>query len=137
MDIQHGPADAALGWRSPVAWLLALIVVLLAIILAVVWRRPAAAPVVAPFIAPALVDNADAGHASAMLAIGKLYENGLGVPKDYGQALAWFRQAAAKGSTRAEAKLAEFYRGRMGSWRRRSAERALAGKAVVPEGGGQ
>ena len=40
------------------------------------------------------------GDASAMAALGTLYDTGHGVPQDFAQALAWYRQAAEAGSVR-------------------------------------
>jgi TPR repeat protein len=41
---------------------------------------------------------ADAGSiAGAMIFIGMLYQNGLGVPQDYAEAIKWFRKAADAG----------------------------------------
>src|SRR5437016_2610621 len=40
---------------------------------------------------------AELGHASAQNDLGWLYQNGWGVPRDAGQALYWYRQAAIRG----------------------------------------
>ncbi len=40
------------------------------------------------------------GDASAMAALGTLYDTGHGVPQDFARALAWYRQAAEAGSVR-------------------------------------
>ena len=44
---------------------------------------------------------ADAGDASAMSAVGSLYDYGRGVPQDFAEALAWYRRAAEAGDVRA------------------------------------
>ena len=40
---------------------------------------------------------ADQGHAEAQYNLGLAYHNGIGVPRDYGQALRWYRLAASRG----------------------------------------
>ena len=44
---------------------------------------------------------ANAGDAKAMLALGRLYVQGLGAPQDYGQAHKWFNLAASRGEAEA------------------------------------
>ena len=44
---------------------------------------------------------ANAGDAKAMLALGRLYMQGLGAPQDYGQAHKWFNLAASRGEAEA------------------------------------
>jgi TPR repeat protein len=39
-------------------------------------------------------DGAEQGDASALSELGHMYENGTGVPKDYAEAVRWFRKAA-------------------------------------------
>jgi len=46
-------------------------------------------------------DAAAAGDASAMGAVGTLYDTGHGVPQDFAEALSWYRRAASAGSVRA------------------------------------
>jgi TPR repeat protein len=46
-------------------------------------------------------DAAASGQASAMLAVGTLYDTGHGVPQDFGAALSWYRRAAEAGDVRA------------------------------------
>ena len=48
---------------------------------------------------------ADTGDVRAMLALGRLYQYGLGVPQDYALAQRWFRRAANQGSAEAIAEL--------------------------------
>ena len=43
--------------------------------------------------------------APAMVALGRLYEQGLGVPVDRAQAIEWYRKAAATGNEDAKAAL--------------------------------
>jgi cell division septation protein DedD len=52
---------------------------------------------------------AEAGDASAQLALGVLYEAGLGTARDYSQAMTWYRAAAAQGSPAAQNNLALLY----------------------------
>ena len=47
--------------------------------------------------------GADAGEAGSMLALGRLYLQGLGVPQNYVQAHMWFNLAASRGETEAVA----------------------------------
>ena len=41
---------------------------------------------------------ADRGYLDALLSVGWLYENGLGVPEDKANAIEWYRKAAKAGS---------------------------------------
>ncbi len=45
--------------------------------------------------------GADTGEAKAMLALGRLYLQGLGVPQNYVQAHMWFNLAASRGEATA------------------------------------
>ena len=47
--------------------------------------------------------GADAGEAKSMLALGRLYLQGLGVPQNYVQAHMWFNLAASRGEAEAVA----------------------------------
>jgi hypothetical protein len=49
---------------------------------------------------------ADQGHAGARAGIGRLYADGLGVPRDIVEARRWLRLAASQGNEDAEAWLA-------------------------------
>ena len=49
------------------------------------------------------------GQAKAQYNLGTLYFNGEGVPKDYQQALRWFRLAADQGEALAQTKIAIMY----------------------------
>src|ERR1051326_8885733 len=53
--------------------------------------------------------KAEAGDAAAQLALGICYEQGIGVPRDEGQAIKWWRKAAAQGLARAQFNLGFFY----------------------------
>ena len=44
---------------------------------------------------------ANAGDAKAMLALGRLYGQGLGAPQDFGKAHMWFNLAASRGEAKA------------------------------------
>ncbi|MBR6902145.1 MAG: sel1 repeat family protein, partial [Synergistaceae bacterium] len=50
---------------------------------------------------------ADNGDAIAQYNIGSLYENGLGVKKNYKKAIEWYEKAAAQGHKDAQARLKE------------------------------
>lgn len=52
---------------------------------------------------------AEGGRASAQHFLGKMYENGLGVPQDYVQAAKWYRLAAEQGHGGAQLFLAGMY----------------------------
>ena len=44
-----------------------------------------------------------------MFSIGNLYENGMGVPKDFAQAAEWYRKAAEEGDAQSCYRLGVFY----------------------------
>ncbi len=52
---------------------------------------------------------ADQGLALAQSALGEAYADGLGVPQDYGQAVAWYRKAADQGDADAQFNLGAMY----------------------------
>jgi uncharacterized protein len=52
---------------------------------------------------------ADKGDASAQYCVGRLYEDGVGVPQNYAEAAKWYWAAAAQNYTLAEVKLARMY----------------------------
>jgi TPR repeat protein len=54
-------------------------------------------------------ERARAGILQAQFEMGERYFQGLGVPKDYAQAVAWFREAANHGHTAAQGILAMMY----------------------------
>jgi hypothetical protein len=57
-----------------------------------------------------LLESAQKGDAEAQFELGKNYETGrIGLPKDYAQALHWYRAAADQGDPYAEASLAIMY----------------------------
>ncbi len=49
------------------------------------------------------------GHAEAEFRLGVMYENGIGVPRDYVQAVKWYRRAAGQGHARAMDRLGFMY----------------------------
>lgn len=53
--------------------------------------------------------QAQEGDKEAQTYVGEIYEKGLGLPPDYGVAIAWYRQAAAQGHTRAQINLGYLY----------------------------
>ena len=53
---------------------------------------------------------ADKGNADAQEKIGRLYERGKGLPKDFTQAEYWYRKAAEQGDPAAQARLGFMYR---------------------------
>ncbi|MGE5149536.1 MAG: tetratricopeptide repeat protein [Rhodospirillaceae bacterium] len=53
---------------------------------------------------------ADKGNPEAQEKIGRLYERGMGVPKDFTQAEYWYRKAAEQGNPAAQARLGFMYR---------------------------
>ncbi len=59
---------------------------------------------------PGLRKLADSGDAMAQLALGSIYEQGRGAPKDEAQAATWYRRAADQGVPNAEIALAGMYR---------------------------
>ncbi len=52
---------------------------------------------------------AERGHPAAQVNLGLLYEEGKGVDRDYGKALAWYRRAAAQNYAEAQYRLGLFY----------------------------
>jgi TPR repeat protein len=59
--------------------------------------------------AKALRKSAEEGDASAQFRLGQLYDEGTGVPKDYGQAKEWFEKAAKQGHVGAQINLGTLY----------------------------
>ena len=59
---------------------------------------------------PALLAKANAGDASAQVAVGESYAEGKGIASDRKQAAEWFRKAADKENIDAEMHLAALYR---------------------------
>jgi hypothetical protein len=59
--------------------------------------------------AKALRQSAEKGDASAQFRLGQLYDEGTGVPKDYGQAKEWFEKAAKQGHVGAQIDLGTLY----------------------------
>ena len=57
----------------------------------------------------ALRKSAEEGDASAQFRLGQLYDEGTGVPQDYGQAKEWFEKAAKQGHVGAQADLGTLY----------------------------
>jgi hypothetical protein len=55
------------------------------------------------------LQKAEAGDASAMYRLGRMYAAGSGVEKDYVEAFNWYKRAAAKGNTDAMYALGEAY----------------------------
>jgi uncharacterized protein len=53
--------------------------------------------------------SAKAGDASAQFRLGQLYDEGTGVPQDYGQAKEWFEKAAKQGHAGAQVNLGTLY----------------------------
>lgn len=60
---------------------------------------------------------ADQGNAIAQYNLGRMYENGLGVPADHIEARKWYRMAAGQGDLVAQYRLAESYATRRGALR--------------------
>jgi TPR repeat protein len=52
---------------------------------------------------------AEQGHVGAQYNIGVLYDQGLGVPQDFGEAITWYRRAAEAGHVDAQANLGFAY----------------------------
>ncbi len=61
-----------------------------------------------------LTQAAEGGHSEAMLKLGKLYRNGVGVPQNYELAEKWVRAAAEAGNSEAMVELGRFYRAGVG-----------------------
>ena len=53
---------------------------------------------------------AEQGNADAQFMLGRMYDSGHGVPKDYAAAVAWWRRAANQGNTQAQVNLGYMYR---------------------------
>ena len=79
--------------------------------------------------------SAEAGEAQAQYTLGEMYYAGLGVPKDYVEAAAWYRQAAEQGHDWAQCLLGKMYANGEGvphddaaavRWYRLAAEQGLA-----------
>lgn len=79
---------------------------------------------------------AEQGHANAQFALGVMYDNGEGVPKDASQAVTWYRKAAEQGHAGAQFALGIMYRHGEGvskdmaqaaAWYRKAAEQGHAG----------
>jgi caspase domain-containing protein/Sel1 repeat-containing protein len=54
-------------------------------------------------------ESASAGDAQAQVYVGEIYEKGLGLPPDYGQAAVWYQKAADQGYARGLSNLAYLY----------------------------
>lgn len=76
------------------------------------------------------------GHAGAQFNLGVMYENSQGVPKDFAQAVAWYRKAAEQGHALAQYNLGGMYYNGQGVlkdfaeaavWYRKAAEQGDAG----------
>ena len=52
---------------------------------------------------------AEQGVAAAQVGLGKMYDNGRGVPQDYAEAMKWYRLAAEQGDTDAQGLLGGMY----------------------------
>ena len=61
-----------------------------------------------------LTQAAEGGHTAAMLKLGTLYRNGVGVPQNYEFAERWVRAAAEAGNSEAMVELGRFYRAGVG-----------------------
>jgi TPR repeat protein len=69
------------------------------------------ANVSAAAITPTMLSEAKSGNAEAQTRIGRAYWQGAGVPKDYVQAVFWFRKAAEQGNATAQVSLGILYDG--------------------------
>ena len=78
---------------------------------------------------------AEQGDASAQFALGFMYDNGEGVPKDASQAVTWYRKAAEQGDAKAQFNLGFMYANGEGvpkdasqavTWYRKAAEQGVA-----------
>ena len=56
-----------------------------------------------------LTAEASSGDTESQLQLADMYENGFGVPLDYGQAAYWYRKAAEQGSAGAQTSLGQMY----------------------------
>ena len=57
---------------------------------------------------------AEDGHAKSQNILGEMYEDGIGVPKNYTTAVEWYTEAALQGESTAQANLGNMYRMGMG-----------------------
>jgi uncharacterized protein len=77
-----------------------------------------------------LIMMGTAGNAEAQFNLGVLYEQGNGVPKDYVQAVNWYRKAAEQGDTDAQLMLGLMYVAgdavQATNWFRKAAEQGLS-----------
>lgn len=82
---------------------------LLALVLCIcaAWEQPSSAAT--KDIDPALLAKANAGDAGAQYELGKMYNFGDGVRRDYAQALMWYRKAAEQGHPGSEFMLGGLY----------------------------
>ena len=55
------------------------------------------------------MEAADQGYLDAQYMLGRMYDNGEGVPQDYNQAVIWYRKAADQGHASAQSKLGWMY----------------------------
>jgi len=62
-------------------------------------------------ITPTMLAEAKSGSAEAQTRVGRAYWKGAGVPKDYVQAVFWFRKAAEQGNATAQVSLGVLYDG--------------------------
>src|SRR5258708_1935052 len=78
---------------------------------------------------------ADEGDADAQFNLGLMYTDGLGVPRDYSEAVKWFQKAADQGNAVAQFNLGHMYADGWGvpqndaeavRWYRKAADQALA-----------
>ena len=53
--------------------------------------------------------RAEQGDAKAQYILGRMYENGQGVPQDYKEAVKWYRRSAEQGHSKAQFNLALRY----------------------------
>ena len=56
-----------------------------------------------------LCRSAEQGDARAQVRLGRLYERGRSVERDYAEAIKWYRKAAEQGESYAQFRLGEFY----------------------------
>lgn len=86
-------------------------------------------------------EAAEQGDVSAQFNLGFMYSEGRGVPRDYGQAAAWYRKAAEQGNLPSEYELGGLYHdgrgvpqqdyGQAAAWYRKAAERGFAPAQVT------
>jgi hypothetical protein len=58
--------------------------------------------------------SAQAGHAAAQNMLGRIYENGRGLPQNYDEAAQWYRRAAEQGYVVSQFQLGQMYQWGMG-----------------------